>query len=195
MIARLSSPQHGRSNRCTWAALGPTVLVLTGGSPSTAASPIMTSMSATTDNTDALQGQGHGYDKGQGKGKVNVSQAFDRQVEEAIRFMRTAPDGSTYFDTDAAHAANADPTILEMGAVIDQLAASQQPAPESQMSSLEQARPSGATGAAPATVGVQPWTSLTRSVAPTTGAADHAAISRVPATGLSSATSARTRPA
>ncbi|MBG6192066.1 hypothetical protein IWX64_003035 [Arthrobacter sp. CAN_A212] len=94
----------------------------------------MTSISATADHTGTLQSQGHGNGKGQGKGKGNVTQAFDRQVEEATTFMRTAPDGSTYFDTDAAHAANADPTILEMGTVINQLAASQQPAPEGQVS-------------------------------------------------------------
>lgn len=132
MVSRLSS--HAQSNRRTWAVLGLTALVLTGGSPAIAASPVLTSIAATTDNAGTLQGQGHAYGKGHDKGKGNITQSFDRQVEEATQFMRTAPDDSTYFDTDAATAANADPTILEMGTVINQLAASQQPAPEGQMS-------------------------------------------------------------
>lgn len=130
MGSRLASPKLGQFHLRTWTVLGVTALVLTGGSPAIAAAPIMTSISATADSAGTVQGQG----QGQGKGNGNVTQAFDRQVEEATQFMRTAPDGSTYFDTDAALAANADSTILEMGEVINQLSASQQPAPEGQVS-------------------------------------------------------------
>lgn len=113
-----------------WAALGVAAMILTGGSPATAASPAMTSVAATADTAATS----HGKINGNGNAKGNATKAFDREVEKATQFMRTAPDGSTYFDTDAAQAANADSATLEMGRIINQLGASQQSAPEGQLS-------------------------------------------------------------
>ncbi|WP_051427516.1 hypothetical protein [Arthrobacter sp. H20] len=132
MVSRFSSSKLGRSNMRASAVLGVAALVLTGGSPATAASPVMTSVAATADSAASAQGEASG--NGHGKAKGNTTQAFDRQVEKATQFMRTAADDSTYFDTDAAHAANADTATLEMGTIINQLAASQQPASDGQIS-------------------------------------------------------------
>ncbi|MHA7142646.1 hypothetical protein ACX80T_14035 [Arthrobacter sp. Sr33] len=96
----------------------------------------MTSVAATADTAATSLGKTNGKTNGNGHGnaKGNAIKAFDRDVEKATQFMRTAPDGSTHFDTDAAQAANADPATLEMGTIINQLGASQQSAPEGQLS-------------------------------------------------------------
>ncbi len=124
MVSPVSSSKLTNTKIRSWAALGVTVLVLVGGSPATAASPLMISVTATTDDIATTNG----------KAKGNTTRAFDRQVEQAMQFMRTGADNSTYFDLDAASAANADVETLEMGTIINRLAASQQPVPKSQMS-------------------------------------------------------------
>ncbi len=122
----------GSSSTRAWAALGVATLVLTAGSPATAASAVMTSVSATSDVAATSQAKVNG--NGQGRANGSVARAFDREVEKATQFMRTTADGSTYFDMDAAKAVNADTATLDMGIIINQLAASQQPASEGQMS-------------------------------------------------------------
>lgn len=106
--------------------------MLTAGSPAIAASAVMTSVSATSNVAATSQAKVNG--NGQGRANGSVARAFDREVEKATQFMRTTADGSTYFDMDAAKAVNADTATLDMGIIINQLAASQQPASEGQMS-------------------------------------------------------------
>lgn len=117
MLVRSSASKLTNTRMGTWTALGVAALVLVGGSPATAAPPIRD----TTVTADTSAGQ---ESAGQGKNKKAIVQDFDRQIESAKQFMRTNADGSTYFDMDAAQLANADAATIEIGFVINQLAAS-----------------------------------------------------------------------
>ncbi len=88
---------------------------MVGGSPATAAPALYSSTNSSSVSASSPDSSS----------KKSVSKKFDAQVAKASQYMRTSSDGSTYFDVDAAKTAGADATILEVGAVVNQLAASQ----------------------------------------------------------------------
>lgn len=61
---------------------------------------------------------------------------FHAQVSLAMQYMRTAPDGSSYFDVTAAQTAGANAATLETGDKINQLASTQQGAGDNTMTTM-----------------------------------------------------------
>ncbi|THJ66485.1 hypothetical protein E8P82_08480 [Arthrobacter echini] len=128
MASSISSLKFARSKKGASTALGVATILLIGGSPETAAYPDILSAGV----IDEIVSEGS--ESTLGKSKKAEVEAFNRQVDAATQFMRTAADESTYFDMSAARAAGADAATLEMGAIINRLAAGQKSVSDGQMS-------------------------------------------------------------
>ncbi|POH72055.1 hypothetical protein [Arthrobacter glacialis] len=98
-----------------WSALGVAVHMLLGGSPALAVPP--------SQNTNSLSSSAPATFNS--KAKKSNNKEFDAQVSEALKFMRVAEGQDTYFDTAAAEASGADAATLEVGAIVNTLAAAQ----------------------------------------------------------------------
>ena len=92
------------------------MLIMTGGVPALASSGTYagteSSMSAVVSIRD-------------NSAKKSTSKEFGDEVAKAGKYMRTAPDGSFYFDVDAAKASGESATILEVGVAVNQFSAVQ----------------------------------------------------------------------
>ncbi|MHA7268963.1 hypothetical protein [Arthrobacter sp. HLT1-20] len=106
--------KHKKPKTRAWSALGVAVLMLLGGSPALAVPAAQNAESASSSPA-----------KFNSTPTKSNNKEFDAQVSKALKFMRATGGQASYFDTAAAEAGGADSVTLEVGAIVNSLAAGQ----------------------------------------------------------------------
>lgn len=106
--------KHKQQKTQIWSALGVAVLMLLGGSPALAVPPAQNAESSSSPSA-----------KANFTPKKSNNKEFDAQVSKALKFMRVSEGQASYFDTAAAEAGGADAATLEVGSIVNSLAAPQ----------------------------------------------------------------------